>query len=139
MNTQTPFFILSADRVEYGEDINADRRNMLERQLTARDVEFHQVQGSYNGLREVSYVVFGHDSRTESVVFQLARRYGQDSVLSVDANRLAILIYLHPGMGGPDVRRTEVIGQWRTLSTGEPLPQSYTTVNGASYTTAALS
>lgn len=137
MNTQTPFMIMSADRAEYGADINAERRKLLVRQFEARGLSFKEVEGSYNGTKETSYVIPVHSSGDESLVLTLARRYGQESVLSVDANRFATLLYLHSDMGGPDVKAVEPVGHWRALDASEPDPASYTRDGSQRYTTAA--
>lgn len=115
MNTETPFLVLSADRIEYDESLNALRRDTFEHQLRARELDFKRVDGSYKGTREVSYVVLIPTTGAEADAIRLARRYGQESVLYVDANRFATLITLYPGQGGPDISGHRGAGWWREV------------------------
>lgn len=97
MKQQEPFIILSAERPEYTVDGNAARSAALARQLAARDLDFMRVVGSYNGQQEQSFLVLAaEDSPEEALVRSLARRYGQESVLSVCGSRIATLHYLKP-------------------------------------------
>lgn len=133
MNIQTPFTILSASRSELTAELNAERSDLLERQLAARDLSFKRVEGSYKGEREISFLVLTPDDRAESLVLRLARRYGQESVLHVDANRYAALLFLHPDVGGPDVSSVSGVGFWRSAAQAEAESLEAYTRDGADY------
>lgn len=128
MNIQTPFIVISADKASNTDEVNASQRVFFEHQLYARDLDFKQVEGSYEGKREVSYIVLIQHPYDEHAVLQLARRYGQQSVLSVDANRFATLLLLNESGGGPDIKEFKGLGHWRALAWNEIISE------GAAYT-----
>ena len=115
MNTKTPFLILSAERADLDPEINAGRTNTLRSQLAARDFAYTEVTGSYKGHTEASFFVLldgGDGGYPFDTLIALARRYGQESVLSVDANRRATLHTLASGIGHTDT----ALGQWAPIS-----------------------
>ena len=138
MNVLVPFVVFTSDRAEYGADVNAERRDLLERQLTARGLDWKRVEGSFAGSRETRYVVLTPQDGDEHSCLQLARRYGQDSVLIVDANRYATLAYLHPGNGGPDIRGWKPVGFWRHVTRQEAEESGAYTRDGDSYYTTRI-
>jgi hypothetical protein len=109
MNTRTPFAILSAERTEYTPEINDWRTRSLEAQLTHRDLSPVQIEGCYKGTREKSFLIAVPGGEAgyafQTMIPQLARRWGQESWLYVDANRLASLHFC-------DERPTLILGQW---------------------------
>ena len=133
MNTFTPFYVVSGALSVYSPRINADRTNSLERWLRAEGFATVQVKGCYQGNREPAILVL--DDRAdndvcEQAVLRLARQYDQKSVLAVDANRQARLIFCHFGNSRP-------IGQWRAVSAGHVMDNpsaSYTERAGQYYT-----
>lgn len=95
---KTPFLILSAERADWLRDANKGRTDMLREQLGARELKFREVEGCYNGKCETSFLIVaprGELGPEYRLVLQLARRYGQEAVLLVDANRAAHLVQLH--------------------------------------------
>ena len=117
MNTNTPFAILSAEHGHFTKEVNAGRTEALRSQLESRGAAFAPVAGYYKGVHEQSFIVLlpeGEGSYTFDLVRQLAYRYSQESVLYVDANRIASL-------HNPSERSTEpatIIGRWTTA--GDP-------------------
>ena len=114
MRTNTPFVVLSAERTEYTPEVNQWRTQSLESQLSARDLQFRPVLGVYKGHAEASFLVFlppvpDHAAYTLTMLRQLGRRWGQESVLHVDANRLAVLLFT-------DNRAPIELGAWETVS-----------------------
>lgn len=92
MNIFEPLYILSA---HYGLISDADnklRADGLRAYLNLKGYGVKQVLGCYKGEREISFLILGID---ESEALALARAYGQESVLHVDANRAASLVYSH--------------------------------------------
>lgn len=112
MNIETPFLIVTSDRAEYTATVNDMRRDTFRHQLSLRGLSFKEVQGVYKGNAETAYLVLIHDTGEEHAALRLARRYGQESALYVDANRAATLMILRPEVGGPDVDDTENLGMW---------------------------
>ena len=105
MNTETPFLILSAERADLDPEVNAERTRQLFAQLAARRFAYVKVTGSYKGRTEASFLVLldgGDGGYPFDLLLSLARRYGQESVLSVDANRRATLHTLASGIGHTD-------------------------------------
>lgn len=135
MNTEMPFIVLSSDRADNSPEVNKERRILLEHQLAARGLDFKQVTGVYKGLQEVSYIVLTPKDGDEHACLQLARRYGQESVLLVDANRYTVEALLNEGAGGVDINFTRPLGFWRRLPDYEPLPARYTQDGCAFYAT----
>lgn len=138
MNGDTPFMVVSVDKIENSDELNTERQQLFELQLEARSLSFKKVLGVYNGDRETSYIVLNANEGDADKILPLARRYGQESVLSVDFNRFATLLFLHPGNGGPDVKDYRGVGFWRELDDNEILPLSYTQDGNKVYATSAF-
>lgn len=118
MNTHTPFFILSAARAEHNSIVNHARHETLMRQLQNCGHAVAQVNGCYKGEKEAAILVVDdrpYNAICETDVLRLARAYGQESVLAVDANGRARLIYCDDGS-------FETIGTWR--GTNEKIAKS---------------
>ena len=133
MNVQTPFVISTSDRAIYDADLNAQRRDMLERQLAVRGLDFKRVEGSYNGTNETSYVVLTPRDGDEHLCLALASRYGQESVLIVDANRYATLAYV--SQFGGHITGSKPVGFWRHVTRQEAEEAGSYTRDGDSYYT----
>jgi hypothetical protein len=112
MRTNTPFAILSAERPEYTSEVNQWRSRSLESQLASRDMDQRQLQGVYKGTNERSFLVLLPGGETgyhyATGLPQLARRWGQESWLYVDANRFASLHYADG--------RIEALGVWQAAT-----------------------
>ncbi len=115
MQGNTPFVVVSVDKTDLSPEINLSRQHTFERQLYARDLSFKRVEGVYKGAREIAYVVPLDHEGDEDKVLVLAQRYGQESVLQVDFNRYAMLLYLREA-GEPIVKSFEGVGHWRELA-----------------------
>lgn len=111
MRTETPFAIISAERAEYTPEVNAWRTASLLSQLQHRDMNPLQLCGRWAGVSEASFMIplhAGEKGYNYSVALpQLARRWGQEAWLYVDANRYATLHYAN---------RTEHAGLWLSTS-----------------------
>lgn len=117
MNTFTPFAILSASRADTV-STNPDRNNLLSAQLRARDYDFAPVTGCYQGKEEESFIaLLDQDGAGFYELCRLARRWGQESILHVDANRHAVLHFINQEIGGPDTNsQTQSLGIWRPVT-----------------------
>lgn len=115
MRTNIPFVVISAERVEYDPPVNEWRTASLEHQLQARDLHYAPVDGVYQGKHERSFIVFlppDHAAYTLTMLRQLGKRWGQESILHVDANRGAELLYL-------DGRDPIELGTWQTVTAAD--------------------
>jgi hypothetical protein len=115
MRTNIPFVVISAERGEYTPAVNQWRTESLASQLEARDLRTIPMDGVYQGKAERSFLVFlppEHAAYTLTMLRQLGRRWGQESILHVDANRGAELLYM-------DERTPIDLGQWQTVSAAE--------------------
>lgn len=139
MNIETPFIVVSCDRSENTPEVATSRRDTFEHQIRALGHAFIPVTGKYKGLPERAFLVLAPDTATEENIFRLARRYGQESVLLVDANRYATLAFLNPDVGGPAVKELKGIGFWREVTREEAgLQAGFTYADGRYFTTKAL-
>lgn len=117
MNTFTPFAILSASRADTV-STNPDRNNLLSAQLKARGYDFAPVTGCYQGKEEAAFIALLDSSGPDfPELCRLARRWGQESILHVDANRYAVLHFINRETGGPDANgQTQSLGTWRPVT-----------------------
>lgn len=148
MNPPNSFMLFTSDLASDTDTLNARKRQLLERQLQARGLDWRKVQGSYKGTPEHSYMVQTPDTKAEHEVLVLAWRYAQESVLYVSPNGYASLWYVagdNAAIPG-EVERVEPVGFWREFdpSADNILPESYTIVRfgtearTAYFTTVAL-
>lgn len=128
-----PFVIFSVDKADLSPEVNRERQNFVERQLAARNLPFKKVQGVYKGVRETAYKVSLYGQGVEDWILLLARRYGQESVLQVDFNRFAMLLFLHQGNGGPNVKTFKGVGYWREITADEAANEDNFTQDGDRY------
>lgn len=129
----TPFVVFSVDKADLPAEINRERQTMVEAQLAARGLRFKKVQGVYKGARETAYIVTLHAQGLEDTILTLARRYGQESVLQVDFNRFAMLLFLNPGNGGPNVKDFKGVGYWREITADDAANEDNFTQDGDKY------
>ena len=96
MNIELPFFILSASSDACGDAENKARHKMLRRQLRDAGLAIAECTGCYAGDLEQSILVLDEwpaTLSTRGIVMRLARAWGQESILEVDANRSARLSF----------------------------------------------
>ena len=133
MNTFTPFYIVSGALSVYNPRMNADRTDSLERWLRAKGFATVQVNGCYEGEREPAILVVDDwpgNELCESAVMRLARQYDQESILAVDSNRQARLIFC-------EFENTKAIGRWHAVNADTVMSNpsaSYTERAGQYYT-----
>ena len=100
MNTETPFYILSAASSECDDAENTSRHEMLSRQLRSNGLAVADCDGCYKGELERALLVLDEtpgEARTHDIVRRLAHCWGQESFLAVDANRATRLAYVSGG------------------------------------------
>lgn len=112
MNTRQPFIIMSAELAALDAHENAQRSEALSAWLDAKGYPHKPVIGSYKGSQEVSVVIPVQSLEHETELYRLARAYGQESVLHVDANRYATLVYVKSS-------KLEGLGMFRLVSKDE--------------------
>jgi hypothetical protein len=118
-----PFSVLSAEKV--GNRYNAKRTANLRAALQDSGLQFTGVVGSYKGDRENGFVVLTPTVVDRMMVTALAAEYEQESILHVDAKRLAVLHYF-------ETCQDVTIGIWASVSSVEGL-DSWTLANGQYY------
>lgn len=112
MNTFVPFYIVSAALAGDSPREQSDRNDTLERQLRALGYATLQVNGAYKGVTEPAVLVVDLTAWSPACfdsVLRLGRQYGQESILAVDANRKASLVYCEGGELQP-------LGHWHMVS-----------------------
>ena len=108
MNTEIPFFILSAETDIHSTNENAYRTGMLNRQVRKLGLATAKCRGVYKGRAEASILVIDetpHNDDCFNAVLRLARTYAQKSILAVDANRNANLVYTDERRGSESLGR----------------------------------
>ena len=88
---RTQFFLFSADRPGCDSDFRYTKLNNALHQL---NINYLDVDGCYKNETEKSVLV---DARHEKSVLELAKEFGQESILFVDRKNNAYLIYLADG------------------------------------------
>jgi hypothetical protein len=96
MKIKEPFFILSAYDTRHGKRYNNTNHTALLHTLRGLGYDVAECTGCYAGVTEQSILVLDRVAapHTERVLLSLARRYGQEAILTVDAGRRARLIPL---------------------------------------------
>lgn len=114
MRTNTPFAVISAERKGMLRDVNQWRTESLALQLRDEDMVYVPLEGHYDGVDEASFLVFlyrGDAGPAYTLLTKLAKRWGQESILYVDANGFATLAYT-------DMRPSLPIGIWQDAGAG---------------------
>jgi hypothetical protein len=110
---------------------NARRTNELHLALHERDIVFVPARGSYKGTEERSVVAANDDSDDYDWLLELAWSFDQESVLVVDANYVARLVYAEGGIerAGMMVKVNERIARskpgWTRISNGSPITPDF--------------
>jgi len=133
MITESPFIVFSAERSELSDEANHDRTKLLGGALTSRGIEWQSVAGFYDGRPETSFLVFAQEGDASAdQIERLARHYDQESILYVDAQRLAYLLVLKEG-------RTIELGKFKEIPKSElRATRAYTKVGERYYATAVV-
>lgn len=88
------FTILSAELSTLSESENAKRTELLRQMLADIKVDFLEAKGCYKGSEEVSFIVDTPDIAVFNTVYSFAKKqFNQESVLYVDENQEATLMY----------------------------------------------
>lgn len=93
------FVILSAERSELNAFQNMGNTLEMKEALTRRSMEFIEVNGVYKGTKEKSFAVKMNSSGDIHWIKAVARFFKQESVLAVDANKRAVLVFMGDNSG----------------------------------------
>ncbi len=129
MNTFTPFYILSASQDFINANEKVYRSSLLARTLRRQGFATAVCEGAYKGVKERSILVIDERPSTDEcydAVIRLANLYNQESVLAVDSNRNAHLVFCD---GRPPVQ----LGQFMCVSEEEAKSQDAYTSRGGRY------
>lgn len=85
-----------------------------------------QVEGSYKGEREVSYVVSVENDREYQKILKVAKLYKQESILYVNSDRYCTLVFLN-------ISSTQDIGKMRAVSPAYAMEQEAWTRDGSQF------
>ena len=92
---------------------------------------FKQVDGMYNGVAERSFMLSGEVGQNMALI--LAELNNQESILLVDDNNDATLVYLRDA-AGDKVWREEVLGKFVEVDANEALESTaYSKIDGKYY------
>lgn len=130
MNLFTPFFILSAADSRHGLRYNVTNHAALLLTLRKLGYAVAECTGRYGGALEKSILVIDETPSspdTERTLLELARHYGQEAILAVDANRAARLIPLDRW------KRPESLGQFTCVSREDIAPDAGWTCRAGRY------
>lgn len=106
--------LISAERSNKTKEQNEANTAALEYSLNNLGFYYEKVKGMYKGTSESRFMILGIQSDTDMAKIQgLADIFEQDSILNVDHNRNATLVYKDKG--------SESIGRWTKVSTIEGL------------------
>lgn len=123
------FTVLSAELSTLSDSENVTRSLLLRDMLTDLNLEFLEAKGFYKGSEEISFIVSTPDVISFNAVADFAfKQFNQESVLYVDGNSVAYLMY---GINF----QTEKLGTFSKVNPKrlEDL-EAYTIVNGDLYT-----
>lgn len=127
MKISTPYVLISADVHEIT-GIAADmRRTWFERKLTQLGFSFRKVSGAYHGVNEVSYLVLVESDGQYASLFRLADAFGQEAIITVDANGYAALF-------AADGNHIQELGEFLEVTAYQAVAEgNYTYVDGRYY------
>jgi hypothetical protein len=132
MDQSRPFVIISASKVHNSWEVNSGLSSQLFQQLADRGFRPRWVSGRYRGVHESAFIVSlpgnGQAGHVMSELAKLGKRYGQETVLYVDSNRIASL---HSPANGWSLTHVEELGPWRELDRYAAFTkEAYTVIDG---------
>ena len=132
MNTFQNVVIFSVDRNQVPMSVNDAAREYAIEQLNAFCMDYSIGVGRHNGVDEQCYVVILPNSGREhylEMLKSMATEAKQESMLNIDSNGRAFLLYLDTG-ATDELGRLEEVSKERALA-----KDAYTNVNGRYYIT----
>lgn len=124
-----PFVVLSSERSVLPPEINARRTDHLKSTLEEMLPDFTPVIGQYKGTTEKSFLVRIHDEDEYEHARLIAKEADQESILLVDDDLVAHLVFLDSGDIVP-------VGIWTLVSFETPPDlDAWTYLEGFYFTT----
>lgn len=117
--------IFSAEHYKRDLDNNIKATYSLLGYLDMKSIPYTKVMGSYKGVTEDSVMLQG-DYKTLQIARDLARIYGQHSILVIQDDGSAALHYLKTG-------KVESIGTWQQVDSNKGL-DAYSIIDSKIYT-----
>lgn len=108
-----PFVVLSAEVSKLPQELNVRRTDHLKTTLDELLPDYTPVIGSYKGKTEKSFLVRIHDEDEYEQARYIAKEASQESILLVDDDLVAHLVYLDSGDIVP-------VGIWTLVSFETP-------------------
>lgn len=117
MNTQTPFYLLSAARAHLSNAENEERLLFMRARLATEGIQTIEVDGCYKGTKETAVLIPAVQQEMpmeniHDVVKRNAKLYSQETYLYVDANGYSTL---HE----PDGKLVATLGRWHQVDESE--------------------
>lgn len=112
---KTPFIIFSINQEGESESDNRNTHSAYALTFPTIGLPFKSLLGCYKGTCEESFLV-ADNSKNRAFVLGIARRHNQQSILIVDADRYAELLYLNLNTSQP-------IGKFVAVSKSHALQQ----------------
>lgn len=126
MNISRQVVILSAETKTESTESNNRRTNNLEACLGDLNLAARRATGVYNGTQETSFVVLINDQTDIDTLKDFAfKSFGQESILHVDSNQEAVLIF--------NDGKTEGLGRLEQVSKEIATGRDNYTIMGDSY------
>lgn len=121
------FYIISAERPQYRDEVNAAYSAELKTKLWLKGTILKDVQGSYMGRPEKSFFVQTRRGTIEAELLELAKQYQQECILKVDDNGVAFFVY--PG------GHAEQVGRWQPIIAADrDNYDGYSQIGGVTFT-----
>lgn len=86
--------LISAERSNLSSEVNQHNTESMRNILSSLGLYFESVKGMYKGTEEHSFMIFGIGYKMLERLVNLGAMYNQESILSIDLDRQARLVYL---------------------------------------------
>lgn len=127
---ESSFAIISAERDDLTTEENAARTIKLAERLEAEGVPIISAEGMYKGSGEASFIIATTEPALLDKARNIAKEFGQESILIVDQNRSSRFEYTKD-------KSLEELGVFQEVSSVEGV-DAYTRVGGKNYVSAPL-
>ncbi len=119
--------LISAERFNKTKEENQANNAALEYSLMNLGLHYEKVKGMYKGSEENSFMILGIINNTDMTRIKgLATIFEQDSILTIDHNRNATLVYMSGVL--------EILGKWTKVNSVKGL-DGYTVLDdGTTFT-----
>jgi hypothetical protein len=123
LHSNMPLVILSAELKTRTTEENQAATRQLEDALRAAEFTYFAATGSYKGATEASFIVPAATMQGREYLYELAERFGQESVLYSSGHIIALLMldrgyYNHLGTSFVEIFSTDGVENYTMLADG---------------------